>query len=153
MYSGRMSLADNRKARFKYEILENFEAGLVLAGHEAKAAKAGRAQLDGAWVRVAGGEAFLVGAQIGPYQAGNAPDGFDPRQTRKLLLTKRELAVLERHLEKKGLTLVPLSLYNKGRLVKLSFALCRGKKTYDKRSAIKEREDGREMHRVLKNRK
>lgn len=148
-----MSLALNRKAHFRYEILEKFDGGLVLAGHEVKAAKAGRVQLDGAWVRLSGGEAFLVGAQIGPYQAGNVPEGFDPRQPRKILLSKRELKALERHLEKKGLTLVPLSLYNKGRLVKLSFALCRGKKTYDKRSTIKEREDGREMHRVLKNRK
>jgi SsrA-binding protein len=145
-----MSLADNRKARFKYEILETFEGGLVLAGHEAKAAKAGRAQLDGSWVKVAGGEAFLVGAQIGPYQAGNAPEGFDPRQTRKILLSRRELAALERHLEKKGLTLVPLSLYNKGRLVKLSFGLARGKKSYDKRATIREREDDREIHRTLK---
>lgn len=148
-----MSLALNRKAHFRYEILEKFDGGLVLAGHEVKAAKAGRVQLDGAWVRLSGGEAFLVGAQIGPYQVGNVPEGFDPRQPRKILLSKRELNALERHLEKKGLTLVPLSLYNKGRLVKLSFALCRGKKTYDKRSTIKEREDGREMHRVLKNRK
>jgi SsrA-binding protein len=148
-----MSLADNRKARFRYEVLEKFDAGLVLAGHEAKAAKAGRVQLDGSWVKLAGGEAFLVGAQIGPYQAGNSPEGFDPRQTRKLLLSKRELKALEGHLEKKGLTLVPLSLYNKGRLVKLSFALARGKKVYDKRAAIKKREDDREMLRTLKNRK
>lgn len=145
-----MSLADNRKARFKYEILETFEGGLVLAGHEAKAAKAGRAQLDGAWVKVAGGEAFLVGAQIGPYQAGNSPEGFDPRQTRKILLSRRELGALAAHLEKKGLTLVPLSLYNKGRLVKLSFGLARGKKTYDKRATIKKREDDREISRTLK---
>jgi len=73
-----MSLALNRKAHFKYEILEKFDGGLVLSGHEVKAAKAGRAQLDGAWVKLAGGEAFLVGAQIGPYQAANVPDGFDP---------------------------------------------------------------------------
>ena len=145
-----MSLVQNRKAHFKYEILEKFDGGLALAGHEAKAAKAGRAQLDGAWVKLAGGEAFLVGAQIGPYQAGTVPEGFDPRQTRKLLLSRRELDALERHLEKKGLTLVPLSLYNKGRLVKLSFALCRGKKTYDKRATIKEREDNREISRTLK---
>ncbi len=145
-----MSLVQNRKATFKYEILEKFDGGLVLAGHEAKAAKAGRAQLDGSWVRLTDGEAFLVGAQIGPYQAGNSPEGFDPRQTRKILLSKRELNALEKHLEKKGLTLVPLSLYNKGRLVKLSFALCRGKKTYDKRATIKKREDDREISRTLK---
>jgi SsrA-binding protein len=145
-----MSLVQNRKAHFKYEILEKFDGGLVLAGHEAKAAKAGRAQLDGSWVRITDGEAFLVGAQIGPYQAGNSPEGFDPRQTRKILLSKRELNALGAHLEKKGLTLVPLSLYNKGRLVKLSFALCRGKKTYDKRATIKKREDDREISRTLK---
>ncbi len=145
-----MSLALNRKAHFKYEILEKFDGGLVLAGHEAKAAKAGRAQLDGSWVKLSGGEAFLVGAQIGPYQAGNSPEGFDPRQTRKILLSKRELNSLEKHLEKKGLTLVPLSLYNKGRLVKLSFGLARGKKVYDKRAVIKEREDDREISRTLK---
>lgn len=148
-----MSLAENRKARFKYEILEKYEGGLVLAGHEAKAAKAGRAQLDGAWVKLADGEAFLVGAQIGPYQAGNSPEGFDPRQTRKVLLAKRELRELARQMDKKGLTLVPLSLYNKGRLVKLSFAVCRGKKLYDKRATIKEREADREISRTLKNRK
>jgi SsrA-binding protein len=148
-----MSLVQNRKAHFKYEILEKFDGGLVLAGHEVKAAKAGRAQLDGAWVRLTAGEAFLVGAQIGPYQAGNVPEGFDPRQPRKILLAKRELNALERHLEKKGLTLVPLSLYNKGRLVKLSFALCRGKKTYDKRATIKKREDDREISRTLKSKR
>ena len=145
-----MSLALNRKAHFKYEILEKFDGGLVLAGHEAKAAKAGRAQLDGSWVRITDGEAFLVGAQIGPYQAGNSPEGFDPRQTRKILLSKRELNALGAHLEKKGLTLVPLSLYNKGRLVKLSFGLARGKKVYDKRAVIKKREDDREISRTLK---
>lgn len=148
-----MSLALNRKAHFKYEILDKYEGGLVLAGHEAKAAKAGRAQLDGAWVKLVDGEAFLVGAQIGPYQVGNSPEGFDPRQTRKVLLSRRELQELARQMDKKGLTLVPLSLYNKGNLVKLSFALCRGKKLYDKRDSIKKREADREISRTLKNRK
>lgn len=148
-----MSLADNRKARFNYDILEKYEGGLVLAGHEVKAAKAGKAQLGGSWVKLLGGEAYLVNAQIGPYQVGNVPEGFDPRQARKVLLSKKELAELERQTAKKGLTLVPLSLYNKGRLVKLSFALVRGKKSYDQRESIKEREDSREVHRILKNRR
>ena len=148
-----MSLADNRKARFNYDILEKFEAGIVLAGHEAKAVKAGRAQLRGSWVKILGGEAYLVGAEIAPYQANNVPEGYDPRQTRKLLLSKKELAELGRQLEQKGLTLVPLSLYNKGNLVKLSFALVRGKKLHDRRASIAEREAGREMHRILKNRR
>jgi SsrA-binding protein len=148
-----MSLADNRKARFNYDILEKFEGGLVLAGHEVKAVKAGRAQLRGSWVKILGGEAYLVGAEIGPYQVGNAPEGYDPRQARKVLLSKKELAELARHTDQKGLTLVPLSLYNKGNLVKLSFALVRGKKRSDQRESIREREDSRESHRILKNRR
>lgn len=142
--------ADNKKARFDYELLETFEAGLALAGFEVKAIRAGRADLTGAHVIVRGGEAFLVGASIPPYQKANAPKDYDPEHPRKLLLGKKELDQLASAESKRGLTLVAISLYNKRRLLKISFAIAKGKKKFDKRESIKERDTKRDMERTLK---
>lgn len=147
---GTMALADNSKARFDYELLDRFEAGMELFGYEVKSVREKRAKLEGAHVVVRGGEAFLVGATIPPYQAANAPETFDPIRPRRLLLTKKEIHELMGAEMQKGLTIVPLSLYNKNRKLKLEIAIARGKKKADKRETIKKRETDREMERILK---
>lgn len=145
-----MGLAENAKARFNYEILETYEAGLELLGFEVKSLKVGRGELAGARVLIRGGEAFLVGATIPPYQVGNTPEGYEPARTRRLLLNKRQMAELAKAEETKGLTIVPLKVYNKGTKLKLSLAIARGKKKYDKRETIKKRDVERELGRTLK---
>lgn len=144
-------LAQNKKVYFDYEILETYEAGIELLGHEVKSVKAGHARLDGARVIVRGAEAFLVGAFVPPYQAGNVGADYDPERTRKLLLNKNEIAYLVGRQQAEGLTLVPIKLYNKGRKVKLEFGVARGKKKHDKRETIKKRETDRNIRRSLKN--
>jgi SsrA-binding protein len=141
-------LIENRKARFNYELLEKMEAGIELLGFEVKALRNKQGSLDGAYVIVRGGEAFLVNSFIPPYQPKNTPKEHDPRRNRKLLLTKKELAELAGAESKKGLTIVPLSVYNKGRKVKVGIAIARGKKKYDKRETIKKRDTEREMRRL-----
>lgn len=149
-----MSLISNKKARFNYEILEEFEAGMELLGHEVKSLRKGRGTLDGAHVIVRGGEGFVVGMTIPPYQPGNKSvvDGYDPARTRRLLLGKKELARLAEFESQKGLTIVPLSVYNKGRHIKLSIAAARGKKLFDKRESLKKKDAEREVRRSLKTR-
>ncbi len=142
---------ENKKAHLEYEFIEMYEAGVVLAGHEAKSLRTGKASLVGARVMVRGGEAFLVGATISPYQEGNVPKGYDPERTRKLLLSKKELTELSGAESQRGLTLVPIMVYNEKRFIKLSFALARKKKKHDKRATLKERDDKRSMDRSLKN--
>jgi len=141
----------NKRARFDFEVLEEFEAGLVLSGHEVKSIRSNKGKLEGGHVIIRGKEAFLVGTSIPPYQAANTPKNYDPERARKLLLTQKELAELERKGEQAGLTIVPLSLYNKGRNIKLSLALARGKKKADKRESLKERDSKRAIERILKN--
>ena len=141
----------NRKARFNFEILETLEAGLVLHGFEVKALRAGKAKLDGAYVLVRGGEAFLTGATISPYQPANTPKSYDPERARKLLLSKKELAYLERETETAHLTAVPLRCYNENGKIKLEIAVARGKKKADKRETIKARDSKRDIERTLKN--
>lgn len=143
-------LIDNRKAHFNYEIIEKYEAGIELFGFEVKSIKNGRAILAGAFAIIRGGEAYIMNMQIPPYQMGNTPIDYDPSRTRKLLLSKKEIKNLSEMDSKKGLTLVPLSLYSKGRLVKVELAVVRGKKTYDKRETIKKRETDREINREYK---
>ncbi len=145
-------LIKNKKATFNYEILDTFDAGVELLGLEVKSVRAGRAKLDGSHVVVRGGEAYLVGASIAPYQPSNTPKEYDPERPRRLLLTKKELNTLIGIEAAKGLTLVPLQLYNARRMIKLRFASVRGKKKFDKRETIKERESNREMARVIKGR-
>jgi SsrA-binding protein len=147
-----MPLAENRKARFDYEIIEKYSAGIELTGQEVKSARAGRVNLSGAHVSVRGGEAYLVNADIPAYQpnnlAGNALD-YDPRRSRKLLLSRQELADLEKAESTKGLTIVPISVYNRGRFLKCDIAVARGKREFDKRQAIKKRDTEREIGRTL----
>lgn len=140
----------NRKAHFNYEILQEYETGVVLRGFEVKAIRAGKTSLEGSYVVIRGGEAFLLGASISPYQAKNMPKNYEPDGTRKLLLKKKELAELERGAENQGLTIVPLKWYNSNRRVKLLVALARGKKKTDKRESIKERDSKRQIDRILK---
>ena len=142
----------NKEAGFNYEILEKFEAGMELLGFEVKAIKAGKMNLAGSYVGVRGDEAFLIGASIAPYQVKNTPEDYEPTRTRKLLLNKKELTVLANFEPKKGLTIIPISVYNKGRHIKLEVAVARGKKRFDKRQTIKKREAEREMRRTLKTR-
>jgi len=145
-----MSLIENKKARFNYEILETYEAGLELQGLEVKSLRKGQGSLEGAHVIVRGGEAYLVGATIPPYQAGNTPKDYDPARTRRLLLTKKQIGELAEYENKKGLTIIPLSVYNKNSRLKLSVGVARGKKKYDKRESIKKRDLEREIGRKLK---
>jgi SsrA-binding protein len=147
-------LATNPRAKFDYEILETFEAGLVLFGHEVKSVKKGHISLKGSYVNIKREEAWLINAQISPYQAKNTPDNYDPTRTRKLLLKKAEIKSLIGKTKQKGLTLIPLRVYTKGKrkILKLEFALGKGKIKTDKREAIKKREDDRRIERALKNR-
>ncbi len=144
------SLAGNKRARFDFDILETFEAGLALLGTEVKAIRAGKAKLEGSYVVVRGGEAFLVGASIAAFQPINTAKSYDPERSRKLLLSQKELALIHRQTEQAHLTAVPLSLYSKGGKIKLELALARGKKQADKRESIKSRDVKREIDRTLK---
>jgi SsrA-binding protein len=146
-----MSLADNKKAGFNYEITDKYDAGVELLGLEVKSVRAGRAILEGAYVKIRGGEAFLVGASIPPYQANNTPASYDPERVRKLLLTKKELLGLAEIENRHGLTLIPLALYNKGTKVKLQFGVAKHKKLYDKRETIRKKDLTRDLERTLKN--
>jgi len=139
-----------RKAYFDYEILETFEAGIELFGFEVKSIRKGQAHLEGARVIIRGGEAFLVGATVPPYQSANTPAGYEPDRTRRLLLHKKEIGYLAGKEHEKGLTIVPIKFYNKGPNVKLAFGVARGKRKYDKREAIKKRETQRTISRELK---
>jgi len=140
----------NKKAGFNYEFLEKMETGIVLAGFEVKSLKSGRGSLDGAYVSVRNGEVFLVHAHIPPYQAGNTPKEYDQYRDRKLLLNKKEIAHLVGFEKQKNLTIVPISVYNKGGKIKVEIAIARGKKKYDKRETIKKRDIEREIGRSLK---
>ncbi len=143
-------LLENRKASFNYEFLEKLEAGIELFGFEVKALRGKLGSLEGSYVIVRGSEAFLVGAYIPAYQPKNAPKDFDERRHRKLLLTKKEIAALAGAEAKKGLTIVPLLVYNKGRKLKIAIAVARGKKKFDKREAIKKRDTERDLRREMK---
>ena len=143
------NLIEHKRAHFDYEILEHFEAGIQLFGTEVKSLRDHHGKLEGAHVTIRGGEAFLMNAEIPPYQAANAP-GYEATRNRRLLLTKKELAEIGTAEEKAGLTIVPLSMYNKGRVIKLRLAIARGKKKGDKRETIKKREALRDIAREVK---
>ncbi len=142
---------DNRKAHFNYEIEEKFEAGIELLGHEVKSLKNGSASLSGAYCSIRGGEIFLVSMHITPYQPMNNI-GHNPDRERKLLLSKKEIKRLADADNAKGLTIIPISLYSKGRRIKVEIAIARGKKIHDKRETIKKRETDREIRREYKDR-
>lgn len=145
-----MSLIENKKAYFNYEIPEKLESGIELLGHEVKSIKGKLGSLDGAYIIVRGGEAYLINAHIPAYQPGNTPESYDPYRNRRLLLTKKEISELATAEVTKGLTIVPISVYNKGRKLKLSLGIGRGKKKSDKRESIKKRDTERELGRTLK---
>ncbi len=145
-----MTLIKNKKVHFDFEILETFEAGLELLGYEVKSIRNKQGSLEGSHVVVRGNEAFLVGATIPPYQPSNTPKNYDPERTRKLLLNKKELSELSSAELQKGLTIVPISVYNKGRNLKLEIAIARGKKKSDKRQTIKDRDSKKDIERQMK---
>lgn len=145
-----MGLIENKRVGFDYEILETLEAGLELLGLEVKSLRAGRGSLKGAHVVVRGGEAYLVGATIPPWQAANAPKSYELDRTRRLLLSNKEILRVAQAESEKGLTIVPLSVYNRGRKLKLGIAIARGKKKEDKRHSIRAREEKRRIDRTLK---
>jgi SsrA-binding protein len=145
-----MAFVTNKKAHFNYEILEKFEAGIELHGFEVKAIKNNQGSLDGAHVAVRGGEAFLLGFDLPPYQAKNTPADYERTRTRKLLLTKKEIQRIGDEGAKKGTAVIPLSIFGKGRKLKIDVALARGKKKFDKRETIKKRDTDREIRREMK---
>ena len=148
-----MTLIDHKKAYFDYEILEKIEAGIVLKGFEVKSLKLKRGSLEGAYVLVRAGQAEVCNMLIPPYQEKNAPADYDPRHPRKLIISKNEIIRLSStSSDRKGLTIVPISVYLKGDLIKLGIAVVRGKKKYDKRETTKKRETEREMNRIMKDR-
>ncbi len=144
--------AENRKARFDYEILEKYETGIELLGTEVKSVRSGQMSLEGAFVIARGGEAYIINANIPPYQVKNSPKDYDPLRNRKLLLTKKEISGLSGSEKNKSLTIVPLSVYNKNRKIKVEIALVKGKKKFDKRETIKKRDTDREIRREYKGR-
>ena len=140
----------NRKARFDFEWIDTFEAGAVLLGFEVKSIRAGKGKLEGAYISIIHGEAWLLGASISPFQVANTPKNYDPERARKLLLSKKQLARLEVETKANRLTIIPISWYSSGGKIKLKIALARGKKKADKRESIKDRDNKREIDRTLK---
>ena len=145
------SLIQNKKAYFNYEIMEKFSAGMELFGFEVKAIKDRRGSLEGAYVVIRGGEAFLVGANILPIQPKNVPADYDSHRNRKLLLTKKEIKKLADAEGQKGLTIVATSVYNSNRKLKIEIAIAKGKRQFDNRKSRMKRELDREDERTLKN--
>ena len=145
-----MSLITNRKAGFNYEIMETYPAGIELFGYEVKSLKKSQGSIEGARVTVRGNEAFVVGMTIPPYQTNNTPKEYDSTRNRKLLLNKKEIIDLEKAEKTKGLTVIPISVYNKGTKIKLDIAIARGKKKFDKRETLKKKDASRDIARDLK---
>jgi SsrA-binding protein len=143
-------LLHNRKASFDYYVEDTYEAGIELSGIEVKSIRAGRGALEGAHVIIRGGEAFVVGMKVDPYQPKNTAEDYDPLRTRKLLLSKKEIRTLERQAGVKGLTLIVVSIYSKGPKLKAKVAVAKGKKSHDKRAVINKRETDREIRREFK---
>ncbi len=146
------TLVENKKAHLKYAALETFAAGIVLSGQEVKALRNKLGSMEGSRVIVRGGEAFLTGMTIPAYQASNARKDYDAEAPRKLLLNKKEIALLADAESKKGLTTVPFEVYTAGRHLKVRVAIVRGKGKADRREDLKKRDASRETERLLKNR-
>lgn len=145
-----MTLIEYKRALLKFAPVETFSAGIELFGYEVKALRSKLGSLDGSRVVVRGGEAYIVGMTIPPFQAANTPKTYDPARTRRLLLTRKELHTLATEEAKKGLTIIPLEVYNSGRFVKARIAIVRGKGKADRREDLKKRDASRETARVLK---
>jgi len=144
------TLIKNKKATFNYEILEKFDAGIELFGFEVKSIKNKQGNLEGSHITVRGGEVFLLNVNIPPYQPANTPDNYDPERNRRLLLTKKEIKKLMELEAKRGLTIVPISMYTKGNKIKVKIAVVRGKKKFDKREDIKKKDTKRDLDREMK---
>jgi SsrA-binding protein len=143
-------LADNRQARFNYEILETFETGIELMGTEVKSIKNGQANLRDAFAIIRNGQVMLLNVHISPHQTTSPLFNHEPTRTRRLLMHKQEIRKLIGKVEQRGLTLVPLKLYLKNGWIKVDLALVRNKKLFDKREDIKKREDKRDIARAMK---
>lgn len=141
--------AYNRKAHFEYELLDTYEAGIELLGHEVKSIRNNRVNIESAHIIITNGEAFVIGMNIEDYQQ-HGTTLTDKTRTRKLLLHKKEIEKLVHAKEKDRLTIIPISLYNKDRKIKLSLAIARGKKSHDKRETLKKRDLDRDMRREYK---
>ena len=141
--------AENRKAHFDYEIIEKYEAGLVLQGHEVKSIKGGHINLNGSYVVFRVNEAYLIGAKIPPYQPKNTPVDYNPEQQRKLLLNKKEIDYLLGKSNERGFSLIPLKVFDKNGRIKLEFGIAKGKKKYNKKETIKKRDIERQIQREL----
>ena len=141
--------AINKKGRFNYTFLENLEVGIVLSGAEVKSIKNNRINFQGAYVSYENGELWLKQAHISPYQEKNQP-GYDPDQTRKLILKRKEIDRFMGKIKSEGLTIIPEKVYSKGGLIKVQICLARGKKQFDKRAVIKKRESQRNINRMLR---
>jgi SsrA-binding protein len=144
-------IAENRRARFEYEVLEELECGIVLQGTEVKSLRAGKASIQEAYAMIKGGELWLLKCTIPEYAQGNVHNHV-PTRERKLLASKREIASWHAKVKEKGVTIVPLGLYFRGSRVKVQLGLCRGKKLHDKREVVRERQDRRDMARATRRR-
>jgi SsrA-binding protein len=144
------TIAKNKRAYFNYEILEKFEAGVVLNGQEVKSLKTRGINLVGSYVVLKDEEVFWIGANIPPYQPRNIGSSYDPERSRKILLKKSEIKFLLGKARQKGLTLIPLKVYTVRGKIKLEFAIVKGKRKFDKRDSIKKRDVEREIERELK---
>jgi SsrA-binding protein len=149
---GRKIVASNRKARHDYDLLETLECGVILTGSEVKSLRAGQVVLKDAYAEIRGGEMWLYSLHIAPYQFARG-GGHDPERPRKLLLHRREIERLIGKVNEQGLTLIPTSIYFSHGLAKVEIALARGRRKYDKRQAIREREEKREMDRARSHRR
>jgi SsrA-binding protein len=147
----RQVVARNRRARHDYHILDTFEAGIALLGPEVKSLRNGKASLTDGYALIRRGEAFLANVHVGPYEKAWR-ENADPRRERKLLLHRSEISRLEGKLAERGLTLIPLQLYFKHGRAKVELGLCRGKRRYDKRESIRQRETERDLQRALRGR-
>jgi SsrA-binding protein len=143
-------ISDNRQARYLYEILETYEAGIQLVGTEVKSIREGKVNLRDGYAVIRQGEIWLINVHISPYEASGEYFNHDPRRSRKLLLHRREIKKLIGQIEQKGLTLVPLKMYFQNSWVKVTLGLARGKKLHDKRETLKRRQEEREIGRMLK---
>ncbi|KPQ35748.1 MAG: SsrA-binding protein SmpB [Phormidesmis priestleyi Ana] len=143
-------VADNRQARYEYEILETYEAGVALLGTEVKSIREGKVNLRDGFANVKRGEAWLHNVHISPHKMTNLAYNHEPRRVRKLLLHRQEIRKLIGQTEQKGLTLIPLKMYFKDGRIKVVIGLSRGKKLHDKRESLKKKQDKREMARVMK---
>ena len=142
--------AENKKAYFDYEIIEKYEAGLVLIGQEVKSIRNGHINLAGSYVVMSENGPSLIGAKIPAYQIKNAPADYNPQKSRKLLLNKKEMDYLAGKANERGFSLIPLKVYDKGGRIKLEFGLAKGKKKFNKKETIKKRDTKRDIDRELK---